>query len=55
MLRYSVTAALKTFLKSLRAGVPFSPGFPEAEANARLLDAAADAMECGSTLTGYSA
>jgi len=55
MLRYSVTGALKTFLTSLRDGQPFSPGFVEAEANARLLDAAADAMECGSTLTGYSA
>lgn len=47
MMRYSVAAALATFAESISRGLPFSPGFEDAAANAMWLDAAARAMELG--------
>jgi predicted dehydrogenase len=47
MVRYTVAAALATFTDSISRGLPFSPGFEDAAANAIWLDAAARAMELG--------
>jgi predicted dehydrogenase len=47
MVRYTVAAALVAFTDSIRRGVPFSPGFEDAAANATWLDAAALALELG--------
>lgn len=45
MMRYSVNAALVAFTDSIRHGLPFSPGFEDAAADATWLDAAALALE----------
>jgi predicted dehydrogenase len=50
LLRYSIQAALAAFVNSLNAGVPFSPGFDEAVQNARLLEAARQAMVSRKTI-----
>jgi len=47
MMRYTVAAALAAFTDSIRWGLPLSPGFEDAAANATWLDAAARAMELG--------
>jgi predicted dehydrogenase len=47
MMRYSVASVLAAFTQSLRHGLPFSPGFDDAVANASWLDAAALAIELG--------
>jgi hypothetical protein len=47
MMRYSVAAALAAFTESIARGLPFSPGFEDAAANAIWLDAAARAMDLG--------
>jgi predicted dehydrogenase len=50
MMRYTVGAALEAFAESILSGVPFSPGFEDAAANAILLDAAASALESGTAV-----
>jgi predicted dehydrogenase len=40
MTRYTIHAALESFVRSLRTGAPFSPGFDEAVRNVRWLEAA---------------
>ena len=47
MMRYSVAAALAAFANSISYGLPFSPGYEDAVANAVWLDAAARSMELG--------
>jgi predicted dehydrogenase len=47
MMRYSVAAVLTAFAESIRRGLPFSPGFDDAAANTKWLDAAAFALEFG--------
>lgn len=47
MMRYTVTAALAAFTRSISGALPFSPGFDDALANSTVLDAAARALELG--------
>ena len=51
MMRYSVAAALAAFANSISYGLPFSPGYEDAVANAVWLDAAARSMELGVPVT----
>jgi predicted dehydrogenase len=44
MSRYSISAALESFVDCIRRGLPFAPGFDHAVMNASLLEAAVDSM-----------
>lgn len=44
MLRWTIGAALQSFVESIRRSRPFTPGFEDAVTNAALLEAAADSM-----------
>jgi hypothetical protein len=47
MTRYTIHAALESFVRSLRTGAPFSPGFDEAVRNVRWLEAAERSLADG--------
>jgi hypothetical protein len=47
MTRYTIRAALDSFVRGLVSGEPFSPGFDEAVRNVRWIDAAARSMADG--------
>ena len=47
MTRYTVRGALASFVRSLRTGEPFSPGFDEAVSNVRWLEAAERSLADG--------
>jgi predicted dehydrogenase len=50
MSRRSIALAIGAFVEGIRRSTPFSPGFAEAAASSRLLDAAARSAELGTTV-----